>query len=158
MRNCQIYGCGLLVSAFHLALVVNCSAGDLRIGKFGSTNYGDWKATGTAFNLGPASDGLLPKLEIENARDNRVASSEMEGDGPTGTLTSPEFKIARKYISFRIGGGDYERDTCVNLLIKGKVVRSATGWRSDRLVPSQLGCEPVAWPKGASANRGRGER
>jgi hypothetical protein len=23
----------------------------------------------------------------------------MEGDAPTGTLTSPEFKIARKYIS-----------------------------------------------------------
>ncbi len=68
--------------------------------------------------------------------DNRVASSEIEGDGPTGTLTSPEFKIARKYISFRIGGGDYERDTCVNLLVDGKVVKSATGWRSDRLAPA----------------------
>lgn len=92
--------------------------------------------TGTAFNLGPASDGLLARLEIENARDNRVASSEIEGDGPTGTLTSPKFRIARKYISFLIGGGDYERDTCLNLLINGKVVRSATGWRSDHLMPA----------------------
>ena len=62
----------------------------------------------------------------------------MEGDAATGTLTSPEFKIKRKYISFLISGGDYERDTCVNLLVHGKIVRSATGWRSNRL-------EPASW-------------
>jgi sucrose-6-phosphate hydrolase SacC (GH32 family) len=60
----------------------------------------------------------------------------MAGDGPTGTLTSPEFTIARNYISFLISGGDYERDTCVNLLINGEIVKSATGWRSNRLVPA----------------------
>jgi sucrose-6-phosphate hydrolase SacC (GH32 family) len=75
-------------------------------------------------------------LKIENAADNRVASSEIEGDGAIGTLISPEFKIARKYISFRISGGDYEHDTCLNLLINGKAVKSATGWRSNRLVPA----------------------
>jgi fructan beta-fructosidase len=132
----NICGCNLPVLAFNLALLWNCTASDLIIGHFGSTNYGDWRQTGTAFKSGPASDGLLAKLEIENAADNRVISSEIEGDGPTGTLTSPVFKIARPYISFRIGGGDYESDTCVNLLIRGQVVRSATGWRSDRLVPA----------------------
>ena len=75
----------------------------------------------------------LPTLKIENARDSRVITSETEGDSPTGTLTSPVFKIKRRYISFLISGGDYERDTCPNLLIHGKIVRSATGWRSDRL-------------------------
>jgi sucrose-6-phosphate hydrolase SacC (GH32 family) len=132
----HIYGFSLLVLISHPGFLANSNAGDLAIGHFSRTNYGDWKTTGTAFNLGPASNELLPKLEIENARDNRVASSEIEGDGPTGTLTSPEFKIARKYISFLIGGGDYERDTCLNLLIQGKVVRSATGWRSDHLIPT----------------------
>jgi sucrose-6-phosphate hydrolase SacC (GH32 family) len=92
--------------------------------------------TGTAFSAGPAVGGLLAKLEIENSSDSGVASSEIEGDGPTGTLTSPEFKIARAYIAFRIGGGDYEHRTCLNLLIHGKVVRSATGWRSDHLAPA----------------------
>ena len=119
-----------------LSFITNSRAQDLAIGHFTATNYGDWTMTGTAFNQGPASGGWLPKLEIENARDNPVASSEMDGDGPTGTLTSPEFKIARKYISFLIGGGDYEHDTCLNLVIHGKVVRSATGWRSDRLTPA----------------------
>jgi fructan beta-fructosidase len=131
----NIYGFNLLILAVNLASPVHCGADDLRIGNFRSTNYGDWKQTGTAFNPGPALDDLLPKLEIENSPDKAVASSEIEGDGPTGTLTSPEFKLARSHISFRIGGGDYEHVTCVNLLIGGKVVRSATGWRSDRLVP-----------------------
>jgi len=123
----------VLLLGVHLAV---SGAEDMAIGRFGATDYGDWKATGTAFRLGPATDVLFPKLEIENACDGQVASSEIEGDKPRGTLLSPEFKIDRKYISFRIGGGDYEHDTCLNLLIDGKVVRSATGWKSDRLVPA----------------------
>ena len=125
---------GLMVFAAQLTLPGICRAQDLAIGKFGRTDYGDWKATGTAFRSGPATGELLTKLEIENAGDFPVASSEIENDAPTGTLTSPQFKIARKYISFRIGGGDYERDTCVNLLVNGKIMKSAVGWRSDRLV------------------------
>ena len=120
----------------HVVSLLSCTAQDLPIGAFTSTNYGDWTATGTAFIKGPASDGLLAQLEIENARDNRVASSEIDGDRPTGRLTSQEFKIARRYISFLIGGGDYEHHTCLNLLVTGKVVRSATGRRSDRLSPA----------------------
>lgn len=130
------YGFGLLVLTTLLAFPSRCSAGDLEIGNFRGTNYGDWKTTGTAFNPGPASGDLLAKLGIEKCPDHAVASSEIEGDGPIGTLTSPEFKIARNYISFLISGGDYEQDTCMNLLIGGKIVKSAVGWRSDRLVPT----------------------
>ena len=119
-------------------------AGDLPIGHFGKDDYGDWTATGTAFQSGPASGAVWMRiLEVENSDGNLVVSSEKVVDGearrqsdqPVGTLTSPEFVIARKYISFRIAGGDYERDTCMNLLLGGKVVKSATGRRSDRLVP-----------------------
>jgi fructan beta-fructosidase len=138
MTKClrRICGLSLLALCGHLGLPVSSRADDIVVGNFTGTNYGEWRMTGTAFRLGPASGARLPKLEIENAPDNAAASSEMEGDGPTGTLTSPEFKIGRKYISFFIGGGDYEHDTCLNLLIQGKVVRSATGWRSDRLAPA----------------------
>jgi sucrose-6-phosphate hydrolase SacC (GH32 family) len=119
----------------HLGLLLHCGGQDLSIGHFAASDYGDWVRTGRAFNPGPASGEALARLEIENASGNSVASSEMEGDGPTGTLSSPEFEIARNYIAFRIGGGDYERDTCLDLLIDGRVVKRATGWRSDRLVP-----------------------
>jgi fructan beta-fructosidase len=63
-------------------------------------------------------------------------TNDMQAGVPTGNLFSPEFKIKRKYISFLSSGGDYERDTCLNLLVHGKIVRSATGWRSDHLVPA----------------------
>lgn len=133
MKN--ICGLSFLALALHIGLVAKCNAEDPGIGNFGRTNFGDWKMTGTAFNHGPAVGELLTRLEIENARTHFVISSEIEGDQPTGTLTSPWFKIERNYVSFLISGGDYERDTCVNLLINGKAVKSAVGWRSDRLVP-----------------------
>lgn len=124
----------LFIVVLAVAAVASRAREDVRIGDFEKGDYGKWTATGTSFAKGPARGGLLAQLEIENAGDTSVASSEIDGDGPQGTLTSPEFKISRNYISFRVGGGDYERFTCVNLLVDGKVVRSATGWRSDRLV------------------------
>ena len=124
---------GLLAPAFLPAFLWSCDAGDLAIGHMGKTDYGNWKAAGSAFEKGPASGDLIQKLEIENSTGTAVASSEMDGDAPMGTLTSPEFKITLPYISFRIGGGDYERHACMDLLIDGKIVRSATGRNSDRL-------------------------
>src|SRR6266545_3441673 len=114
---------------------------DLPIGRFGKADCGDWKVVGTAFQQGPASGAdELRRLEIENADGDIVASSEKEigrqDDRPQGTLTSPEFKVTRKFISFRIGGGDHEHHTCINLLVDGRVVRSATGSRSDRMFPA----------------------
>ncbi len=110
-----------------------CLADEVMIGTFGATDYGDWKAAGEAFGKGPVSGGLLKTLEIENAGEGAIASSEIDGDGPTGTLTSPRFKISQPYISFRIGGGDYEMHACVDLLVDGKTVKRATGRNSDRM-------------------------
>jgi sucrose-6-phosphate hydrolase SacC (GH32 family) len=125
-------GLRLLTLAAQFALLPGACAADLAIGHFGDRDYGDWKMTGTAFQHGPASGSQLSRLEIENA-NGVVASSEIDGDAPVGTLTSPEFKLSQRYIAFRIGGGNYERDTCLNLLVDGKVVKSATGWKNDHL-------------------------
>jgi sucrose-6-phosphate hydrolase SacC (GH32 family) len=125
--------CLLLVGALPLFAAEN-SPDDVVIADFEGQDFGQWHATGTAFRQGPARDPQFAALEIENARGRGVASSEMEGDRPVGTLTSPAFRIQRSYISFLIGGGDYERHACLNLLVGGKTVRSATGWNSDRLV------------------------
>ena len=120
-----------------LALTSAATADDTPIGVFKGRQYDGWSSDGTAFRPGPVAGDILRVLEIENAPDRAaVASSEVDGDGPTGTLTSPEFTIGRKFIAFTIGGGNYERHTCVDLLVDGKVVRSATGWRSDRLTPA----------------------
>jgi len=124
---------GFLALFLLSALLRASTAQEIPISPFGKNDYADWTAEGTAFQKGPASGELLVRLEIENAADSAVASSEIEGDAPTGTLTSPEFRIARRYIGFRIGGGNYEFSACLHLLINGKIVKSATGWNSDRL-------------------------
>jgi len=134
-RICQLVGrFSLLMLGSQLSLQVYAGT-DLPMDDFRQNGFRNWSVTGTAFQSGPARDELLGKLEIENAADLVVASSELDGDQPTGTLTSPEFRISRDYVAFRIGGGDYEQRTCLNLVVAGKVVRSATGWRSDRLAP-----------------------
>lgn len=123
---------------------------DLPIGVFKGDHYDGWTAEGAAFAPGPVTGDMLRTLEIESAPEEAsVACSEVDGDRPIGTLTSPEFVIERKFIAFTVGGGNYERHTCVDLLVDGKVVRSATGWRSDRLTPV---CWNVADLAGRTAN------
>lgn len=121
--------------------------GDIELGQFKAGSYGHWKVEGPAFVGGPALGSTLKALEIQNAR-GAVITSERDGDGAVGKLTSPKFLLSRKFLSFRIGGGDYEYSTCVNLLVDGKVVRSSTGSRSDRLSPASW--DVSAW-KGRQA-------
>lgn len=141
-RNYRVLGLVATMSCLSV-LVAHC-ADNLLISDFETGDFRNWQTTGTAFRKGPASGDLLTKLEIENASGTGVASSEIEGDAPQGTLTSPKFKIERSYISFRIAGGDYERHACLNLLVGGKIVRSATGWNSDRLVAASWDVRPFA--------------
>jgi len=56
-------------------------------------------------------------------------------DAPTGKLISKPFIIERKTIQFLIGGGHHANRTCVNLVVGGKVVQSATGDNSETLQP-----------------------
>lgn len=55
------------------------------------------------------------------------------GDGLTGRLTSPELTLEHNYLQFLIGGGSHPGQTCLNLLINGQVVRTATGKNSETL-------------------------
>lgn len=105
---------------------------DLPIASISDSSYSPWQTVGEAFAKGPATSADFKALEIAGAR-GPIFSSEKEGDKPAGTATSPDFTIERDYISFQIGGGDYERYTCVDLLVDGEVVRKATGRRSDDL-------------------------
>jgi sucrose-6-phosphate hydrolase SacC (GH32 family) len=100
---------------------------DMMIEDFEGTNYGDWKVTGDAFGAAPAHGTLPHQMAVDGFLGDGFASSYHGGDGSIGTLTSPSFKVARKYIHFLIGGGGFAGKTCMNLLCDGKVVRTATG-------------------------------
>jgi fructan beta-fructosidase len=79
-------------------------------------------------------------MEVTGFQGKGLVNTFLEGDGPTGTLTSPEFTIERDCIKFLIGGGGFKGKTCMNLLVGGKVVLSATGPNIE-----QGGSEALDW-------------
>ncbi len=107
------------------------AADDILIADFEGTNYGNWKVEGTAFGKGPAKGTLGGQMEVTGFRGKGLVNTFLGGDGPTGKLTSPEFAIERDYITFLIGGGGHKAKTCMNLLVDGEVVLSATGPNSE---------------------------
>lgn len=85
--------------------------------------YVGWKIEGNAFGKRPVKG----QNSIKGYTGNRLASSLVEGEKNTGTLTSQVFVIGTDFINFQIGGGSHKGKTCINLLIDGAVVRTKTG-------------------------------
>ena len=103
------------------------AAEDILIADFEGTNYGAWKVTGEAFGPGPARGTLPGQMLVEGYLGQGLVNSFYHGDGTTGTLTSPPFKIERRFLKFLIGGGGFPGKTSINLLVNDQVVRTATG-------------------------------
>ena len=100
---------------------------DVLVADFEAKDYGEWTAKGEAFGPGPAEGTLPNQMPVTGFLGKRLANSFYGGDKSTGTLTSPAFTIKRRNINFLIGGGNHPGETCINLLIDGKVARTATG-------------------------------
>ena len=125
MKFTRLLQLALLAATF--ATATARAADDVIFADFEGDNYGAWKAEGEAFGSAPARGALPGQMAVEGFAGKGLANSFNKGDDSTGRLTSPEFKIERRAVSFLIGGGGYEGRTCVILLVEGKVVRSATG-------------------------------
>ncbi|MFM7832294.1 MAG: glycoside hydrolase family 32 protein [Planctomycetaceae bacterium] len=125
--------CSVLVAVMAVLLRVCVSgagavaaAEDLVLADFEGETYGEWQVTGAAFGSGPARGALPGQMSVEGFAGGGLVNSFFGGDDATGTLTSPAFRIERRYLSFLIGGGRSEK-LGVQLLVNGRVVRSATG-------------------------------
>lgn len=97
------------------------------IADFEGSGYGDWKAAGEAFGSGPARGTLPGQMALSGFQGRGLVNSFLGGDDSTGTLAGPPFRIERDHLSFLIGGGGFEGETCLNLVVDGKVARTATG-------------------------------
>lgn len=104
----------------------------ITLADFDGKDWGEWRAEGDAFGAGPVA-GELPQQQRVSGHAHKLANSFHGGDDATGTLTSPTFRIERRYINLLVGGGSYAKQTEVGLLVGGEVVHSATGRRSERL-------------------------
>ncbi|HIJ53765.1 MAG TPA: hypothetical protein HPP66_11510 [Planctomycetes bacterium] len=100
---------------------------------FEGPDYGDWKVKGEAFGKGPTKGTLPTQNPVSGFLGKGLVNTFLGEDGPHGTLTSPPFEISRQFINFLIGGGSHVGKTCINLLIDGNVLRSATGKNNEKL-------------------------
>lgn len=109
---------------------------------FEDGNLDGWTIEGTAFGpvpqtqstIGPwqgevhaNGNGFINSHRVSNGEDVRAA------DDHTGTMTSDTFVIRRAFIAFLIGGGNHEGKTCIELVVDGEVVRTATGRNSNKM-------------------------
>jgi len=67
---------------------------------FESDTYEAWMVTGEALGPGPAKGTLAGQMHVDGFRGKGLVNSFFQGDNAIGTLTSPEFRIQRKFISF----------------------------------------------------------
>ncbi len=103
---------------------------------FEGSDYGDWKAEGEAFGKAPSKGTFPTQQTVSGFLGKGLVNTFIDGDRPHGTLTSPEFEVNRKFINFLIGGGKHDSGTCMNLLVDGKVVRTAAGKDNEKLEPA----------------------
>jgi hypothetical protein len=109
---------------------------------FQKETYAGWTVTGDAFGKGPILKCDIPSYQGDvGAQGPRVVNSHAsapgknveERDSRIGTLTSKPFTVNRNFICFWIGGGNHPGETCINLLVDGKIVRTATGRDSNQM-------------------------
>ncbi len=110
--------------------------------------YVGWVAEGNTFGKGPIKKSAIPDYQGDVGGDtDRVVNSHAQADtapevgsrdGATGKLTSKTFSIERNFINIWIGGGSHKDKTCLNVIVDGKVVRSATGNNDNRMSQKSL--------------------
>ena len=124
---------------------------DIVFDDFEKETYEGWTTTGEAFGKGPVEQDKMPDYQGKvEAKGKRTVNSHASApghevgarDSATGTLTSRAFVLERDYITFLIGGGSHKGKTCVNLLVNGKTVLSATGKNDNRMEPRSFDVRP----------------
>ena len=98
--------------------------------------YAPWTVEGTTFGKRPLHRSEILEYQgdvggegdrMVNGHSSSPGKDVASRDDATGKLTGPPFTIDRNFIQFWIGGGSFAGRTCMNLIVDGKVVRTATG-------------------------------
>ncbi|MBC9822611.1 GH32 C-terminal domain-containing protein [Terrabacter sp. MAHUQ-38] len=112
-------------------------AGDVFADFEGSTYGTGWVATGDFAGTDPVTGTIGDQQQVTGYLGERLVNTFIDHDNSQGTITSPEFTIAKSHINLLVGGGSHpwstSEPTSVDLVVDGKVVRSATGANNEAL-------------------------
>lgn len=124
----------LLLHSAELPAPAKSGREDVVLADFEGETYGDWTAEGAALGAGPAPGTLPDQQAVTGFLGRGLVNTYLGHDETVGKLTSPPFEVSRRYLCFLIGGGRHPEHACINLLVDGQVVRTATGRNEERLV------------------------
>ena len=127
------------------------AAAPIVIADFEAETYAEWKVEGSAFGKGPARGTWPGQMNVDGFAGKGLVNSFNGGDDATGKLSSPRFNIERKFMTFLIGAGGWQDETCMHLIVDGKVVRTASGQNTTPGGTERL--EPAAWDVAEFAGR-----
>jgi M6 family metalloprotease-like protein len=101
---------------------------------FEDGTYGGWRIEGRCFGRRPPSGALGRQNPVSGWSGKHLVNTFRPDDGTTGTATSRPFRITERYVRFLLGGGRHPGRCCLELVVEGKVVRTATGRNSETLL------------------------
>jgi non-lysosomal glucosylceramidase len=104
---------------------------------FESGTYEGWTIEGNCFGERPATGKINWQQPVSGWKGKFFVNTFNPDDTATGRAISRPFKITKRFIHFLIGGGHHPGRCCLNLLVDGKVVRTATGRNSEQLFPER---------------------
>ncbi len=92
------------------------------------------RSSGPAFHGSPSRGKAAGQQPVSGFLGRGLINTfDPDGDDAKGTLTSPELELNRPYLHFLVGGGSHRGQTCVNLLVDGRIVHSAHGQDTEKL-------------------------
>ena len=122
------------------------ASNDIVFEDFESGTYDKWKVEGNAFGDKPLNVKDIPnyqgKMDSKGKfliNSHSLSQGDMKRrDKATGSLTSTEFTVSKKWISMLINGGSDHETTCVKLIVDGKTVATLGGAKSNKMVLNSI--------------------
>ncbi len=109
---------------------------------FEGGSYHGWTLTGDCWDKQPAAANTFVDRQGKPLVTGIVGTSYLTtlnprtGAAAQGKAVSTEFTINKPFLTFKIGGGSYPKEACLNLIVNGKIVRTETGNGSAELLPT----------------------
>ncbi len=123
-----------ILSAQTPAIPASTVSKDEIFADFESGTFDGWTLSGNCWTKESHDATTIPGITGFQGKRFLCTLHPKLGNNATGKAISREFTIEKPFINFLIGGGNYPGETCLNLVVDGKIMRTETGNNSSELI------------------------